>query len=67
MSDICDRADEEMEFLNQFQFTRTYSLHRPSATHCCDCHDPIPELRRKTLVGVQRCVDCQSIIELTSQ
>ncbi|MDU7483589.1 TraR/DksA C4-type zinc finger protein [Hafnia alvei] len=56
-----------MEFLNQFQFTRTYSLHRPSATHCCDCHAPIPELRRKTLVGVQRCVDCQSILELISQ
>lgn len=66
MSDICDRADEEMEFLNQFQFIRAQPLNRTSATHCCDCNEPIPELRRKTLTGVQRCVDCQSILEITA-
>ncbi|MEG0208982.1 TraR/DksA C4-type zinc finger protein [Hafnia sp.] len=55
-----------MEFLNQFQFIRTQPLNRTSATHCCDCNEPIPELRRKTLTGVQRCVDCQSILEITA-
>lgn len=37
MPDICDHANEEMEFLNQIKFSRTPPHVQPSATHCCDC------------------------------
>lgn len=64
MPDICDHANDEMEFLNQIQLSRISSAtHQPSATHCCDCRAPIPEPRREAIPGVSRCVDCQSILE----
>ena len=64
MPDICDHANDEMEFLNQIQLSRISSAtHQPSATHCCDCRAPIPERRREAVPGVNRCVDCQSILE----
>ena len=31
----------------------------PSATHCQECGEPIPEARRNALQGVQLCVACQ--------
>ena len=31
----------------------------PSATHCQDCGEPIPEARRAALEGVRLCVACQ--------
>ncbi len=34
-----------------------------SATYCEACGDPIPELRRHALPGVQTCVECQTEIE----
>lgn len=36
MPDICDHANDEMEFLNQIKFSRPPSPTQPSATHCCD-------------------------------
>ncbi|MFU1868035.1 TraR/DksA C4-type zinc finger protein [Citrobacter portucalensis] len=63
MPDICDHANDEMEFLNLMEFLNQITLSRPhppsqpSATHCCDCN------RREALPGVRRCVDCQSILE----
>lgn len=32
---------------------------RPSASHCLDCSEPIPEARRLAQTGVQYCVVCQ--------
>ena len=32
---------------------------RPSATHCVECEDLIPEARRKAIAGVVLCIDCQ--------
>jgi phage/conjugal plasmid C-4 type zinc finger TraR family protein len=32
---------------------------RPSATHCVDCEEPIPEARRQAVPGVTLCLDCQ--------
>ncbi len=32
---------------------------RPSATHCEDCDQPIPEGRRAAVKGCQYCVTCQ--------
>lgn len=34
-----------------------------SATHCIDCDEEIPQQRRDSLPGVQRCVECQEISE----
>ena len=31
----------------------------PSATHCHDCGEPIPEARRAALPGVRLCIACQ--------
>lgn len=31
-----------------------------SLTHCEDCGEEIPAARRRALVGVRRCVQCQS-------
>lgn len=63
MPDICDHANEEMEFLNQIKFSRNPPPVPPSATHCCDCGTPIPRRRREAVAGVRRCVDCQALLE----
>jgi len=31
----------------------------PSATHCQECGEPIPDARRDALPGVQLCIACQ--------
>ncbi|EBA8767069.1 TraR/DksA family transcriptional regulator [Salmonella enterica] len=63
MPDICDHANEEMEFLNQIKFSRNPPPVQPSATYCCDCGTPIPRRRREAVAGVRRCVDCQALLE----
>lgn len=35
----------------------------PSATHCIDCDDPIPQARRDAAPGCDRCIDCQGAWE----
>ena len=35
----------------------------PSATHCQDCGQPIPEGRRAALVGVRLCIACQEQVD----
>lgn len=35
----------------------------PSATHCEDCEQPIPEARRRAQSGCRRCIDCQAEFE----
>lgn len=35
-----------------------------SATHCVDCGEDIPELRRVKMPGCQRCASCQQDEEL---
>ena len=30
-----------------------------SLTHCAECEEPIPEMRRQALPGVKLCIDCQ--------
>ena len=36
---------------------------RPSLSHCEECGDEIPELRRLKVPGVRKCVHCQSLTE----
>ncbi len=47
----------EAAFLQQQ--LRLNAQHRVSATECIECEEPIPELRREHVKGVQLCVDCQ--------
>lgn len=35
----------------------------PSAFFCEDCDAPIPEARRRAVLSVTRCVDCQEMQE----
>lgn len=36
---------------------------RPSASHCQECGEPIPEARRKAAQGCQYCIECQERLE----
>ena len=64
MLDQIDRANELAEKERQIALAK----HRQnrtalSLTHCEDCDEPIPEARRKYVIGCTRCIDCQSIFE----
>lgn len=65
MADIIDNASE----LEDLQRDAALSMHRlnhnaVSATHCSDCGEDIPELRRVKVPGCQRCASCQQDEEL---
>ncbi|PLY04757.1 MAG: conjugal transfer protein TraR [Desulfuromonas sp.] len=36
---------------------------KPGRTHCADCGDEIPQRRREAIPNVQRCIDCQQLLE----
>ncbi|PHM65703.1 hypothetical protein Xsto_01855 [Xenorhabdus stockiae] len=38
-----------------------------SAFHCEECEQPIPEQRRKVILGVTRCAPCQEVFELNQK
>lgn len=64
MADIIDSASE----LEDLQRDAALSMRRinrnaVSATHCVDCGEAIPELRREKVPGCQRCADCQEDTE----
>ncbi|EJF3997700.1 TPA: TraR/DksA C4-type zinc finger protein [Escherichia coli] len=40
---------------------------RVSATHCCECGDPIDERRRLAVQGCRTCASCQEEIELKNK
>lgn len=63
-AEIIDQASELEELLrnNAIQAHRI-NHNAVSATHCCDCGDDIPELRRLKVPGCQRCADCQGDFE----
>lgn len=65
MADIIDSASE----LEDLQRDAALSMRRinrnaVSATHCVDCCEAIPELRREKVPGCQRCSSCQQDEEL---
>ncbi|MBF0277019.1 MAG: DksA/TraR family C4-type zinc finger protein [SAR324 cluster bacterium] len=45
------------------QQARTQMPQGESLTHCEECEEAIPEARRKAVVGVRFCVQCQSELE----
>lgn len=65
MADFADDASA----VEELQRNAALSAHRinrdaVSATHCSDCGDDIPELRRVKVPGCQRCASCQQDEEL---
>lgn len=65
MYDQIDRANELAEKMREVALTKHRQKQTAcSLTHCEDCNEPIPEMRRKYVIGCTRCVDCQAIHEL---
>lgn len=64
-AEIIDQASELEELLrnNAIQAHRI-NHYAVSATHCIDCSDDIPELRRVKVPGCQRCASCHGDFEL---
>ncbi|AMA03098.1 C4-type zinc finger protein [Enterobacter asburiae] len=65
MADFADDASA----VEELQRDAALSAHRinrdaVSATHCSDCGENIPELRRVKVPGCQRCASCQQDEEL---
>lgn len=65
MADFADDASA----VEELQRNAALSAHRinrdsVSATHCVDCGEDIPELRRVKVPGCQRCASCQQDSEL---
>lgn len=65
MADFADDASA----VEELQRNAALSAHRinrdaVSATHCSDCGEDIPELRRVKVPGCQRCASCQQDEEL---
>lgn len=67
-AEIIDQASELEELLrnNAIQAHRI-NHNAVSATHCMDCGDDIPELRRVKVPGCQRCASCQGDFELSKK
>ncbi|MFZ2611489.1 TraR/DksA family transcriptional regulator [Raoultella planticola] len=60
MPEIIDQANELEELQHEAAIARHRINHNAvSATHCCDCGDEIPDLRRKAVAGCQRFAECQ--------
>ena len=60
MADFADDASA----VEELQRNAALSAHRinraaVSATHCVECDEDIPELRRVKVPGCQRCASCQ--------
>jgi len=65
MADVIDRGNEQAEYLLEVALARRPQLPvGPSATHCDDCDEPIPALRREKVAGCTTCVECQRIREV---
>lgn len=65
MADFADDASA----VEELQRNAALSAHRinrdaVSATHCEECGEDIPELRRVKVQGCQRCASCQQDSEL---
>ncbi|MEL2240720.1 TraR/DksA family transcriptional regulator [Leclercia adecarboxylata] len=65
MADFADDASA----VEELQRNAALSAHRinrdaVSATHCVECGEYIPELRRVKVLGCQRCASCQQDSEL---
>ena len=67
MADIIDSASEIEELQRNTAIKMRRLNHQAiSATHCCECGDPIDERRRLVVQGCRTCASCQEEIESLS-
>lgn len=67
MADFADLGSERSEqMLEEALEAQRRASVRSNVDHeyCLDCDAPIPVKRREVLLGVETCVDCQSIREV---
>lgn len=65
MTDVFDRA-QELEERQRAEALARFAEGREAGnglSHCEDCGEPIPEARRKVVLGCTRCVQCQEDFE----
>lgn len=63
MTDIIDNAQLHQDRILAAQLAAQVGKSRlagPSASHCEECGDLIPEQRRQALPGVTHCIECAS-------
>ncbi|WP_424406500.1 TraR/DksA C4-type zinc finger protein [Pasteurella sp. PK-2025] len=63
MTDRFDKAQELEQMHRDVALKNRTTSTRASAFFCEDCGEKIPEQRRLTIIGVCRCVSCQTIFE----
>ena len=64
MPDVIDAANDlAQHHLDVALSRRPLPSQKPSAFECDECGDPIPEGRRKAVIGTQHCADCAGILE----
>jgi phage/conjugal plasmid C-4 type zinc finger TraR family protein len=64
MADTIDMAQERQALMPEKQIAHARPLvTQASAQFCIDCDGAIPEVRRRAIPGVSRCVACQEIAE----
>ena len=66
--DAADRAQEEEaaeldKHLDEQRRRAERALAGGGAEICADCHEPIPEERRRALPSAIRCINCQAWVE----
>lgn len=61
--DIADIAQELEDLHRKASLSAVKKYSGVSALRCVDCDDDIPEARRVSIPGCQRCTFCQSIVE----
>ena len=68
MADVIDTAQERADLIlsAQIQAARA-TVAGVSAMFCIECNRPIPEERRAALPGVELCVYCKEIAEMTAK
>lgn len=68
MSDEIDRANDHAVLVleSQIAAARTTAA-GVSAFECEECDKPIPESRRRAVIGCTMCIDCQVIDELKNK
>lgn len=68
MSDEIDRVNDHAVLVleSQIAAARTTAA-GVSAFECEECGKPIPESRRRAVIGCTMCIDCQAIDELKNK
>ncbi|EMG9443124.1 TraR/DksA family transcriptional regulator [Escherichia coli] len=68
MADIIDNAAEIEELQRNLSLQKHKSnSNNQSATHCCECGEPIDGRRRLAVRGCRTCASCQQDIELINK